>query len=98
MPVPEWLPFSETEARVIRLLLDSTPLSRDQIARALDESPDGRLKGIMATLVARDVVNVKADGYALNCSEDKKPVVRALLDTRFPLKGDRPPNGGLASA
>jgi predicted ArsR family transcriptional regulator len=98
MPVEEWSPFSETEARVIRLLLDSPPLSRDQIARALDESPDGRLKGIMATLVARDVVLVKSEGYSLNCSEEKKAGVRAWLDARFPVKGNSPPSGGAVSA
>jgi hypothetical protein len=88
MPVQEWLPFSEAEVRVIRLMLDSPPLSRDQLARALDESTEGRFKGIIANLVSRHVLLLTAEGYLLNVAEDKKPTLRDWLVLQ---SGDRKP-------
>jgi hypothetical protein len=72
MPVRGWLPFSKTERRVLVLLLQKGALSREQIATELDESVEGRLRGILATLVARMVLMVTTDGYQVNVSTGQR--------------------------
>jgi hypothetical protein len=76
LPSAEWLPFSPTEKRVVMLLIGSQALSRDDIAQKLDESPDGRIKGILATLVARKVILVTPDGYQVNAPEGKRKALK----------------------
>ncbi len=99
MPDAGWLPFSPTEFRVIRLLLDKGALSREEVARNLDESPDGRIKGIMATLTARRIVAVTPEGYRLNMPEANRPAVSSWLAT-FEVNPEdgRKTAGGLADA
>jgi hypothetical protein len=81
MPEADWLPFSETEIKVLRLLTEHAALSREGIATALDESVDGRLRGILATLVARHVLAVTSDGYRLNVADDRRTGIRVYLDS-----------------
>lgn len=80
MPSSDWLPFAQTELRIIRLLVGKQAMSREQIASALDESPEGRLKGILAILGSRKVVLVTADGYQLNATTEERPAIREWLD------------------
>jgi hypothetical protein len=81
-----WHVFSATEEKVVALLLEKgKPMSREQIASALDESADGRIRGIMATLVSRAVCNVTADGYRLNVNTDAdRETLRRLLAAHRP--------------
>jgi hypothetical protein len=81
MALSDWLLFSPTELRVIRLLYERGPLTRDALCQKLDESPDGRLKGILATLVGRHVLLVTGDGYALNGPPEYRERVRAWLES-----------------
>jgi len=81
LPIPAWLPFSHTEQRVLVLLLSEGAKSREQIALALDESIDGRLRGILAGLHARRVLHIGDDGYAINAPESTRPALRRWLDT-----------------
>lgn len=80
LPLADWLPFSPTEFRVLRLLWEKGPLVREELCRKLDESPDGRIKGVLATLVGRHVLLVTSEGYALNCPPDYRERVKAWLD------------------
>ena len=96
MPDNGWLPFSPTEFKVIRLLLERGPLSRDEVAKHLEESPDGRIKGVMATLVARRVVAVTTEGYRLNVGEQNRAVVASWLASAEPALEDiRTTRGGM---
>ena len=79
MPREDWLLFSSTELRVLRVLVDRPALSREQIASALDESAEGRLKGVLAALGARKVILVTADGYQLNAPTESRAVLRTWL-------------------
>lgn len=54
-------------------------LSREEVARLLDESPEGRIKGILATMVSRRVLAVTGDGYQLNLDVAQVGQVRELL-------------------
>lgn len=79
-----WLTFSPTEVRVIRYLLAHGPTSREDLATGLGESVEGRLRGICATLVARKVLLVTQNGYAVNAADDAIPALEAWLNERFP--------------
>lgn len=79
MPCDDWLPFSPTECRVLALLLKGRPLSREELATKLDEAVDGRLRGILATLVARKVLLTTTDGYAINAADGKRQSLREWL-------------------
>jgi hypothetical protein len=74
-----WRLFSPLEARVVRLLLDG-PGTRERIARVLDEAADGKLRYVLAELVAREVASTGADGYRLVLAGGERPAVAALLD------------------
>lgn len=89
MPAESWLPFSQTEQKVLRLLLDSGPLSREEIATRLNESVDGRIKGILATLVGRHVLLTTQDGYCLNIKSEDADRIRQFLDGLE--RGESPP-------
>lgn len=80
--LPEnWLPFSHTEVRVLLLLLRRRcPLSREQIATALDESVDGRLRGVLAALNNRRALMIGSEGYQVNAHADEVPALLRLLE------------------
>ena len=74
-----WLMFAELERRVLLALLSDGALSREQLAGKLEESADGRLRGILANLTARKVLMVTADGYAVNAAGEEREGVRGWL-------------------
>jgi hypothetical protein len=95
MAFGDWLFFSPAEERIVRLLLDHDALSREQIAAKLDESETGRIRGLLACLVARRVLAAGADGYRLNTDAAKRAELRAWFDDRDTSGGEP---GGSADA
>jgi hypothetical protein len=79
LPFPGWLAVSATEEAVLKLLLEKTALSREQIALALDESVDGRLRGVLATLHARKILAIGDNGYELAIPARGKERLRKWL-------------------
>lgn len=75
----DWMFFSPTEVRIVELLVEGKALSRDEIARKLDESVDGRIRGILATLVARRVLANGPEGYYLHAPDEKRALIRNWL-------------------
>jgi hypothetical protein len=90
MPWPDWLPFSTTELRIVGLMLSRQALSREQIASALDETVDGRIKGVLASLVSRKVLLVTGDGYQLNAPADARPALKEWVRARESAENERP--------
>lgn len=78
--LPEgWRLFSATEERVLALFLKHRALVRERLCQLLDESPDGRMKGILATLVGRKVLLVTGEGYQINLPDDRLDELKRLL-------------------
>src|SRR5688572_18384493 len=75
-PARAWLFFSPLEARIVRALLGG-PATREQLARVLEEPPDGKLKGVLAELVAREVLASGSEGYRLLLGESTPAKVAA---------------------
>jgi len=90
LPQEEWLPFSQTETRVLELLLRSQAMSREEIATALDESIDGRLKGVLATLTGRRVLLTTTSGYTVNAPEGRRLALRRWLESVGSREVERP--------
>lgn len=79
----DWSFFNALEERIVRLLLDG-PLSREEIARKLDESADGKVKPTLAGLASRRVLRTTADGYAVNAIGERLTELRSWLASRPP--------------
>ena len=88
----EWLPFTEVEIAILLALLDVPALSRHELARHLDESPDGKLKAAVASLCARRVLINSPAGYAINAPESRRGPIRTWLESL------RSPAGGIDAA
>lgn len=82
---PGWCLFSPTEVKVLRYLLAHGATSREDLAVGLEESVDGRLRGIAATLVARKILLVTQSGYAVNAPDESLTGLVSWLDSRFPV-------------
>jgi hypothetical protein len=83
----DWKWFAPMEEKIVRLLLDGASLSREEIADKIDESPDGKIKGVLAELVERHVLSVQREGYRLNCSEEARPALKEWLGRGAPFGG-----------
>lgn len=79
LPLTEWKLFTPTELRVIRLLVERHAMSREEIGTAIDESPEGRLKSVLASLTARRVLKVTESGYVLNVPPGGKKGLREWI-------------------
>jgi len=74
-----WLLFTKAELAILRLLADGRARSREEIARELGESPEGKLKGLLANLGDRLCITVRPDGYRINAHDDELPELRRAL-------------------
>lgn len=79
---PDWLDFSEFECQILLPLCERGPLTARAIGAALDRSPDGTLKEILANLVSRKVLVTGQDGYTFNGSAAQKAELHAKLKTQ----------------
>jgi hypothetical protein len=91
MPLnPCWRWLSPLTLRVVRLLCASGWLSKDRVAAALSEPPEGRLAVLLPDLAARGVLESSTSkGYHLAIPEDAEPEayrreLAAWLDTQEP--------------
>lgn len=81
MFVSNWRQFSRSELAILRLLLDGKARSREEIARELNESPDGKIKSTLATLADRECLLITQDGYKANLAEDELEAARKWLQS-----------------
>jgi hypothetical protein len=77
--LPAFSVFSEIETRVLLQIGDTPALSREEIARRIKVTPDGRLRGILSTLGQRGVLQVTNDGYRLACAPSAREGFKAAL-------------------
>lgn len=80
LPQPEWLAFSQSELKILGLLLGHAALSREAIAAKLGESADGKVKSVLATLTGRKVILVTADGYQVNAPAVRRKALKAWVE------------------
>lgn len=79
-----WSPLSPLARRAVRALAEHGPMTCEEIADRLGESPTGKLKYLLADLVDRGIL-VSRGGYTLSVPEgwgfdDLRKVVLVLLD------------------
>lgn len=65
VPEPHWPPFSPLEEGIVTALRAESPLSCPQVADLLHESRQGRIRGVLANLVERGVIEPTPGGYRL---------------------------------
>lgn len=80
MLLRDWLAFSAAEQGVLKILVRGVARTREQLAREMEESADGKLKILLANLVLRKVIIVTDDGYAVNAPASKLPGLRTWFE------------------